>query len=323
VAKYYFFSRTLAKRRPELNRIVWRIEAWAIGAFVGLLRVLSLERAMRLAYRVFAFIGPRSSKRGRMRVQRNLEVAFPEYSNTQRDQVTRDIFGHVGVALAEIAKLSTIWNDRERRIEFVAAPELRFLREQGRPAVLVTGHIGPWTLTNFVAGHYEFPLSIVYAAESNPFLRDLMLKMRSALPVKLLDRNNSMRALMGELSRGATVGLGSDVRLDAGELIPFFGHGMETNTVPARLALRYDCELVPTRAERLVDGRFRITMYPPVRPDDATATAAEQATNMTVKLNRHFEEWVRATPGEWLCLARRWPKDVERAAAQSAQQYPS
>ena len=323
MAKYYFFPRTFAKRRPELNRIVWRIEAWAIGAFIWMLRLLSLERAIRLAYRVFAVIGPRSSKRGRLRVLRNLEVAFPEYSNAQRNRLTRDIFGHVGVALAEIAKLSTIWNGRERRIEFVASPELRFLREKGRPAVLVTGHIGPWTLTNFVAGHYEFPLSIVYAAESNPFVRDLMLKMRGELPVKLLDRDNSMRALMGELSRGAAVGLGSDVRLDGGELIPFFGHGMETNTVPARLALRYDCELVPTRAERLADGRFRITMYPAVRPDDAAATAAEQATNMTGKLNRLFEDWIRATPGQWLCLARRWPKAVERAAAQAAQQRPS
>ena len=74
--------------------------------------------------------------------------------------------------------------------------------------------------------------------------------------------------LMGELSHGATIGLGSDVRLDAGEMIPFFGHDMPTNTVPARLALRFDCELVPARAERLPGGRYRITLYPPVRPDD-------------------------------------------------------
>ena len=89
---------------------------------------------------------------------------------------------------------------------------------------------------------------------------------------------------------------------------------MSTNTVPARLALRFDCELVPTRAERLPGGRFRITLYPPVRPDDPNASAAAQARDMTTKLNALFEDWIRATPGEWLCLARRWPKDVERAA---------
>jgi hypothetical protein len=56
VAKYYFFSRTLAKQRPELNKIGWRIEAAAIGALTGVLRVLPLERATALAHRLFAAV---------------------------------------------------------------------------------------------------------------------------------------------------------------------------------------------------------------------------------------------------------------------------
>jgi KDO2-lipid IV(A) lauroyltransferase len=294
------------------------LEAWLIRAFVGALRLLPLERATRLAHAVFAAVGRRSSQR--MRVLRNLQVAFPELTAARRDALLRDIYGHAGVALAEIAQLAAIWRERETRLEFVAASELAFLRGSGRPAVLVTAHIGAWTLTNFVAGHYGFPLSIVYARESNPYLADLMHRLRSELPVQLLARDNSMRALIGELSRGAAVGLGSDVRLDAGEPIPFFGAPMQTNTVPARLALRFGCELVPTRAQRLPGGRFRITMYAPVAPDPTATTAAEQAVSMTAQLNAHFERWIRETPGEWLCLARRWPKDVERAAEQAAQQ---
>jgi KDO2-lipid IV(A) lauroyltransferase len=312
VAKYYFLSRTLAKRRPELNWIGWRIEAGALGALVGLLRALSLERATSLAYRVLTVIGPRTSTR--IRVMRNLSVAFPELAGEQRERLMREVFGYAGVALAEIAHLQQIWREREQRLEFAAAPELEFLKTKNTPAVLVTAHIGPWTLTNFSAGHYGFPLAIVYAPESNPQMRALMLRLRGELPVQLLSRDNSMRTLMAELSRGATVGLGSDVRLEGGEMIPFFGHPMETNTVPARLALRFGCELVPVRAERLPGGRFRITLCAPVRPDDPNANAATQARDMTLKLNAVFEGWICATPAEWLCLARRWPKDVERAA---------
>ena len=321
MAKYYFFSRKLAKRRPELNRIGWRIEAWAIGALVGVFRMLPLERATRLAHGLFAMAGSRSSKR--VRVMRNLLVAFPEASRDELNALARDIFGNVGVALAEIAQLQNIWKDRARRLEFVASPEIALLRESGRPAVLVTAHIGPWTLTNFVAGHFGFPLSIVYAPESNPYVHDMMLRLRGELPVKLLARDNSMRVLIKALSGGATVGLGSDVRLDGGEMVPLFGHDMPSNTVPARLALRFECELIPTRAQRLPGGRYRITMYPPVRPEDADASAAEQAVNMTAQLNAHFEAWIRDTPGEWLCLARRWPKEVERAAEQAARQRAS
>ena len=317
MAKYYFFPRKLAKRRPELNRIGWRIEAWVIGALVGLFRMLPLERATRFAHGLFAVTGSRSSKK-RVRVLRNLRIAFPDKSPGELKRLMRDVFGHVGVALAEIAQLGKIWQERDARLEFVVAPEIRFLRDRGRPAVLVTAHIGPWTLTNFVAGKFGFPLSIVYAPESNPYVQDMMLRLRGELPVKLLARDNSMRTLMKELSDGAAIGLGSDVRLDAGEMIPFFGHDMPTNTVPARLALRFGCELIPTRAQRLPGGRFLITMYAPVQPDDPAASAAAQAANMTAKLNTQFEQWIRETPGEWLCLARRWPKEVERAAEQLA-----
>ncbi len=321
MAKYYFFSRKLAKRRPQFNRVGWRIEAWGISALIGVFRALPLERATRVAYWLFATVGSRSGKR--IRVMRNLHVAFPNAPQDELDVLARDIFGHVGVALAEIAQLDRIWEDRERRLEFVVAPEIRFLAERGRPAVFVTAHIGPWTLTNFLAPYFEFPLSIVYAPESNPYVHDIMLRLRGELRVSLLARDNSMRTLMKVLSDGAAVGLGSDVRFDAGEMIPFFGEAMPTNIVPARLALRFGCELIPTRAERLPGGRYRITAHAPVRPRDSSASATDQAIDMTAQLNAHFEGWIRDTPGEWLCLARRWPKDAERAAEQAARRRES
>lgn len=315
MAKYYFFSRKLAKRRPEFNRIGWRLEAWAIAALVGVFRMLPLERATRLAHWLFTF---GASSKQRRRVMRNLYVAFPDRPKDELDRIARDVFGNVGVALAEIAQIGAIWKDRAKRLEFVAAPDAHILHEGGRPAVLVTAHIGPWTLTNFLAGQYDFPLSIVYAAESNPYVQDMMLRLRGELPVRLLARDNSMRTLIKELSNGAAIGLGSDVRLDGGEMIPFFGHEMPTNTVPARLALRFACELIPARAQRLPGGRFRITAYPPVVADDPAASVAEQAADMTAKLNVLFEQWIREAPGEWLCLARRWPKETERAAEKAA-----
>jgi KDO2-lipid IV(A) lauroyltransferase len=318
VAKYFFLPRKLAKRRPEFNTIGWRIESWGIGAFVGILKRMPLERATRFAHRLFATFSGGSGSKRRQRVVRNLLVAFPEQTGAERDRLTRDIFGYVGAALAEIVHMPTIWRERATRLEFVASPEIRFLRERGKPAVLVTAHIGPWTLTNFCAGHFGFPLSIVYAPESNPHMDELMFELRSALPVTLLSRDNSMRALIGALSRGEAIGLGSDVRLDSGEMIPFFGHPMPTNTVPARLALRFDCELIAVRAERLPGGRFRVTLCAPVRPDDPSANPNVQAVDMTTKLNAQFEQWIRETPAEWLCLARRWPKHVERAAEEAA-----
>src|SRR5262245_10234750 len=285
------------------------------------LRRLPLQAAMGLARVMFATFGPFTQVA--RRVRRNLVVAFPERSDGERHKFEREIFGNLGVTLAELAQLDKIWADRKRRFEFVASPEIEFLREKNRPAVLVTAHVSAYTLTNFVAGNYDFPLTMLYLPESNPQVRELILGLYGALPVTLRSRDNSMRALLTALSEGHTVGLACDVRMDAGEPLPFFGHDMLANTVPARLALRYNCELIATRAERLPGNRYRITMLPPVRPTDPAASDVEQARDMTRQLNKTFEEWIRATPGEWMCLARRWPKEVERAAEQALQRRPA
>jgi Kdo2-lipid IVA lauroyltransferase/acyltransferase len=321
VAKYYFFPRELAKRQPRLIGLGWRLEAALIRSLMWLLARLPLERAAALARAVFGTLGPFTQTA--RRVRRNLTVAFPERNAQERQQLVREIFGNLGVTLAELAQLDRIWAEWPQRVEIVVSPDVEFLRHAGRPAVLVSAHVSAYTLTNFVAGVYDFPLTTVYLPESNPYIRDLILRLYSALPVQMKPRDSSMRTLIGELAHGRTVGLASDVRLDSGEPLPFFGHDMAANTVPARLALRYRCELVPARAERLPGGRFRITIYAPIRPEDPSASEAEQARNMTVQLMRHYESWIRANPGEWMCLARRWSKDIERAAEQAVLQKPS
>jgi KDO2-lipid IV(A) lauroyltransferase len=315
MAKYYFIPRSWSKRFPDLHPVGWRLEAWAIRALLAVLARRTPEDAVRLARRLFGSVGPRTAKRHV--VMRNLYVALPERSEEELRGVAREIFGNAGAALAEIVHLDRIWQERTTRLEFRTDPGVRFTGKPGRPAVLVTAHVGPWTLTNFVARQFGFPLTIVYAAESNPYVHDLMFRLRSALGVEMVARDNSMRTLMRELGAGRVVGLGSDVRLDSGELLPFFGHDMLSNTVPARLALRYGCELVPVRAERTAPGQFRITMCEPIAPPDAATPVADAAADMTRRLNTVFEEWIRETPEEWLCLARRWPKSVlgELAAA--------
>ena len=187
-----------------------------------------------------------------------------------------------------------------------------------RAAVLVTAHVGPWTLTNLIAAEYDFRLTIVYAPESNPWIRDRILRLRRGMPVNLIERDGSMRALLRELGNGHKIGLATDVRMDGGMPVPLCGHEMETNPVPARLALRSGCPLIPIRALRLPDGRFRIVAEAAVEPDDPDADRERQIEQMTRKLSAVYERWIRESPEEWMCMARRWPKALERERLEQA-----
>ena len=154
------------------------------------------------------------------------------------------------------------------------------------------------------------PISIIYARESNPYLADFFYQLRQGFRVKLVRSEGGIKELLRELQQGNSVGLAVDTRMDAGELIPFFGVPAPTNTVPARLALKLGCELIPVRALRLEPGRFRISVLPPVARPDGSLSPRDQANAMTETLNGIFEGWIREDPGQWMGLKRRWPREA-------------
>ena len=105
----------------------------------------------------------------------------------------------------------------------------------------------------------------------------------------MLARGESMRALITQIRDGGSIGLLLDLSMEDGEPVPFFGHPMRTSLTPARMALRYGCDIVPMRTERLGAARFRVTAYPPVALDatgvdeDARSLAIARRLNATME----------------------------------------
>ena len=316
MTQHYLFPKKLARSAPVLFRLGQRIEGNGVRFLFWLLGALDPERATRLAGNITRALVGRTKKGPK--VIRNLEIAFPHMSTAEIAQTANEVFRYMGVSMAELAQMERFWKEREQRFEFVANPNIDALCGGPKPAVFVTAHVGAWTLGNFAPAHFGFPLTILYAPESNPVTNDVFVRLRSVLPCNAMPRDNAMRTLMGELRKGRSVGLATDNRFDAGEMVPFFGVDAPTNTVPARLALRFGADLVPGRTERLPGMRFRITFYDPVVPGDPQAPKEEQILQMSAQLNHHFEDWIRETPGQWMCMSRRWPRDVAPARGGSA-----
>ncbi|MCB1676672.1 MAG: lysophospholipid acyltransferase family protein [Halioglobus sp.] len=304
--QFYLIPKRLARKAPWLVLASQRVEAQGFRLVFWIMRRLSVERACRLSAFLFRLVGPHSDKARKARI--NLAIAFPDSSPQWRDQTTAEIFGHLGNSAAELIKLEQIWEQRAERLEFVLQSGARAHIEANGPTVFVTAHIGAWQVTNLIGLQYGLTISTIYAAESNPILRDAMLELRQSFGVRLIASDAGVRPLIRELTAGHSIGMAMDTRLDTGTLIPFFGREALTNTTAARLALRTGAALIPIRAERLPQGRFRITAYDPLNCDNPQASSDEQAVELTARINRCFETWIREAPAQWICLKRRWPK---------------
>jgi KDO2-lipid IV(A) lauroyltransferase len=301
--------RKRADRSPRLLRLLWAIEGGLIAALAALSRLVSPDRASAAGRRLMRALGPRLAK---TRVfKRNLQVAFPEKSAGELDELVREIWGNMGAILAEYPHLETICrSEGEQRLEIIRKGDSQVFRDAHRPAVFVSAHLANWEIAAGAVVFVGVPLTGIYTPIQNPWFDRMLYQARLALGCGMVKREGAVRQLMKALRSGVSVGLLVDQRVDAGEPVSFFGHDMNTSMTPAQLALRFDCELIPVQVQRRTGARYRVIFHEPVRADDEAADEHQKMLQMTRKLNALFESWIRERPHEWMCSKRRWAKDL-------------
>lgn len=288
-----------------LQRALFALEALLIGAFQGVLRVIGPDRSVRLMSAVMSRIGPLLPKSKNLR--ENLAIMFPGSTREEMAALERATWGQSGALMGDVAHLDTICGpEADERIEIVVKGTSRLFSDGG-PAVLVTAHVGNFHLATYAADRLGARLTALYRPDSNPYLDRMIQRRRLATRADLVPRDGGIRALMRALDEGKAVGLVVDQRFDRGEMVPFFGVDCLTNTAPARLALRYGCELVAVQVRRLgAAARFRVTFHEPIVPRNRSSNAREQALDMTAQVNACFEQWIRERPEQWFEAKRRW-----------------
>lgn len=304
--------RGMVERWPFIHRCIWALEAALFAVFLGICWCLPLSWAQALASGIMSRVGPRQEKH--RHVLRNLRIAFPERTDAERETLGRMLWGNVGKVFAEYVHLYRIRRAVTRRVDVQGAEHLQALVRDNRAAIFVTPHLGNWEIIGCVVNAVGLSLSVVYTPLQNPYLDWMVSRCRRAHGSGLLARDDSVRPLMREIAAQRCVGIIMDQRVDSGSPVPLFGVDKLTTLIPARLAIRQGVDLLPLRTERLAGGRFRMTIYPPVRPADTSASADGQAVQMTGQINALFEAWIRERPEDWFCTNRLWPKDAQPAA---------
>ena len=103
------------------------------------------------------------------------------------------------------------------------------------------------------------------------------------------------RHAIAALRSGAHLTLLADQKMNDGIPVPFFGRPAMTAPALADLALRFDCDVLPARVERLDGARFRLTVSPPLPLPQSGEPHADAAALMA-GVNATLEAWIRDRP---------------------------
>ena len=174
-----------------------------------------------------------------------------------------------------------------------------------RRMIFFSEHIANWEIAALAAVQYGIPVAQIYRAANNPLVDRMITRFRGIGGELIPKGTVAARRAIAALRRGAHLTMLVDQKMNDGIPVPFFGRPAMTASALAVLALRYDCDVLPARVERLGGAHFRLTVFPPLPLPRSGDHHADVAALMA-RVNQTLEEWIRDCPEEWFWLHRRW-----------------
>src|SRR5580658_761947 len=171
----------------------------------------------------------------------NLRLAFPDWTEAQRKDVTSRMTRHLGWMAAEFARLPRLAKENIEELVILEGHE-NFLEGQrrGKGVLYLTGHIGAWELSSFAHALYGYPLHYIARPLDNKRLDALVNQYRCSSGNHPIFKNESARVMLKILKDAGTIGVLADQNtLPAeGAFVDFFGELACTTTGLARLPPR-------------------------------------------------------------------------------------
>jgi Kdo2-lipid IVA lauroyltransferase/acyltransferase len=240
---------------------------------------------------------------------KNLELAFPDMTESERRRIVRNMVRQVGWMAGEFSQLPRYSRKNIEKIVVLDGLEnFQAARKLGKGVLFLTGHMSAWELAPFAQALYGNPLHFLVRPVTNSRVDDLINHYRCLSGNQPVDKNRSARAILKILAQGGTVGILSDHNTagEEGIFANFFGIPAATTSGLARIALRTDAAVVPgflAWDENL--RKYRLGLQPAV-PLIRTGDEEFDVRENTARFNRIIEDCIRNYPDQWFWLHKRW-----------------
>ncbi|WP_339851722.1 lipid A biosynthesis lauroyl acyltransferase [uncultured Nisaea sp.] len=288
-----------------LKTLRFRAEATLVGGLLFVIRQLPLTVSSWIGGKVLQIVGPFLPAHRTART--NLERAFPEKDPGEIAGILRGMWDNLGRTAAEYPHHDTIKAEAGTRLEVHGGELLEDIAANPRPAVFFSAHMANWEVLPIASALRGLPVNPVFRRPNNPYMSDLFEARRPHPDVQLVAKGpRAARELLKILKQNRSVALLIDQKLREGIPATFFGRKAMTPSAFAEFAQMLDCDIYPTRVERLPGARFRATIYPPLAKPD-TADRKEAVRLLTQTATSMIEDWIRERPSEWFWVHRRWP----------------
>jgi len=270
-------------------------------------KIIGLRNASKLGGVLGKSIGP--FFRSKIIIKQNIKIGLKDINENMENEIINNMWSNIGSTVAEYVFLKEFKFNRTTfdHMKINGTKYLEEIKKSNKPVIFYSGHFANFELMAMELDKFGIKTAAIYRPLNNFFLNPIMeyLRMKYICPNQIPKGRSGIREVINRFKNGYSIALMVDQRVGEGPRIDFFGKPAQTTTIPAQLALRYNCKLVPISLKRIEDVIFEMTVHQPYEISK-TGNDEQDIQNITLKINQIIEKMVIENPNQWLWSHNRW-----------------
>ena len=287
--------------------IKYFFEFISIISLFCIFKIIGLRNASSAGSLLGEFIGPLF--RSKDVTKQNIKNAFGVIDIKKETEIINNMWSNIGRTFAEYIFLKDFRFNKTNfdHIKIKGTNYLEEIKKNNEAVIFFSAHLANFELMAMELDKFGIKCAAIYRPLNNFLLNPLMeyLRMKYICPTQIPKGRMGMREIIGRVKDGYSIALMVDQRVSEGPRVLFFNKPAHTTTIPAQLALKYNCKLVPIFLERKEGTNFEMTIHEPYKIEK-TGNDEEDTKNITLKINNIIEKMIIKNPTQWIWSHNRW-----------------
>ena len=287
--------------------IKYFFEFISIISLFCIFKIIGLKNASSLGSVLGTFIGP--FFRSKNITKQNIKIGLGDLDKKKEAEIINGMWSNIGRTFAEYVFLKDFKYNKTNfdHIKINGTNYLNEVKNNNEPAIFYSGHFANFELMAMELDKFGIKCVAIYRPLNNFFLNPLMeyLRIKYICPNQIPKGRMGMREIISKIKDGYSIALMVDQRVSEGPRTLFFNKPAHTTTIPAQLALKYNCKLVPISLERKEGANFEMTIHEPYKIEKK-GNDEENTKNITLKINQILEKMIVENPTQWIWSHNRW-----------------
>jgi len=287
--------------------IKYFFEFVSIISLFCIFKIIGLKNASNLGSLLGKSIGP--FFRSKNITKQNIRIGLGNLDEKREAEIISNMWSNIGRTFAEYTFLKDFKFNKTNfeHIKINGTNYLEQIKKNNESVIFYSAHLANFELMAMELDKSGIKCAAIYRPLNNFLLNPLMeyLRMKYICPTQIPKGLMGMRKIINRVKDGYSIALMVDQRVSEGPRVNFFNKPAHTTTIPAQLALKYNCKLVPIFLERKEGANFEMTISEPYNIQK-TGNDDEDIKSITLKINQIIEKMIIKNPKQWIWSHNRW-----------------